>query len=122
LGYLAAIPAYKERRRAGCAGRAKRESYGSWPALAVLVLAGASLASEGAPRIPGVLRAPLGTIGIRVRRRIDLEYGIGIGSIATAVILTVLYCLKLPSSAYGDFTQYGMLHTTNVRERALARI
>ncbi len=59
-----------------------------------------------------ILRRPLSTIGIRAPRRIDLEYGFGVGAIATVTILTLLYYLKLPSSAYGEFTQYVMLHAT----------
>jgi membrane protease YdiL (CAAX protease family) len=66
-----------------------------------------------------ILRSPLSTIGVRAPKRSDLEYGFGIGAIATVVILTLLYYLKLPSSAYGDFTQYVMLHATGVTALAL---
>jgi membrane protease YdiL (CAAX protease family) len=128
------------------------ERYGPWLALALLVLAGAYLASDVASRLTGVrtaadmtaarmavglgvreltalglsifgafaiLRSPLSAIGIRAPRRIDLEYGFGIGAIATVAILTLLYYLKLPSSAYGDFTQYVMLHAAGVTALAL---
>lgn len=66
-----------------------------------------------------ILRSPLSAIGVRAPKRSDLEYGFGIGAIATVAILTLLYYLKLPSSAYGDFTQYVMLHATGFTALAL---
>jgi membrane protease YdiL (CAAX protease family) len=133
-------------------GARKTERYGPWLALALLVLAGAYLASEVVSRLAGVrgaadmtaarmavglgvreltalvlsifgafavLRSPLSAIGIRAPRRIDLEYGFGIGAFATVGILTLLFYLRLPSSAYGDFTQYVMLHATGFTALAL---